>query len=149
MSSENDAAYRLRLAKGFRQEAEQDLKLQRWRSCVDNAQLSVENAGKAIIALFEPVERTHNPAIKLRQLVQANRVASALRDELNAALSVFDQLGFEEHFMTDYGDEENYRDPWSLFTEEDAQKAVAIMQQCLTVAERFYGFYYPAPPAVE
>lgn len=139
MSSENDAAYRLRLAKGFRQEAEQDLKLQRWRSCVDNAQLSVENAGKAIIALFEPVERTHNPAIKLRQLAQANRVASALRDELNAALSVFDQ----------HGDAENYRDPWSLFTEEDAQKAVAIMQQCLTVAERFYGFYCPAPPAVE
>lgn len=51
--------------------------------------------------------------------------------------------------MTDYGDEENYRDPWSLFTEEDAKKAEAIMQQCLTVAERFYGFYYPAPPAVE
>lgn len=51
--------------------------------------------------------------------------------------------------MTDCGDEENYRAPWSLFTEEDAKKAVAIMQQCLTVAERFYGFYYPAPPAVE
>jgi HEPN domain-containing protein len=52
------------LAKGFLQEAEQDFQLHRWRSCVDNAQLSVENADKAIIAIFEPVERTHNPAIK-------------------------------------------------------------------------------------
>jgi hypothetical protein len=43
------------LAKGFQQEAEQDFQLQRWRSCVDNAQLSVENSGKAIIALIEPV----------------------------------------------------------------------------------------------
>lgn len=64
MNSRSDAEYGLRLAKGFLQEAEQDFQLHRWRSCVDNAQLSVENADKAIIAIFEPVERTHNPAIK-------------------------------------------------------------------------------------
>ncbi|MDZ7359408.1 MAG: HEPN domain-containing protein [candidate division KSB1 bacterium] len=63
-----DAEYRLRLAKGFQKEAEQDFQLQRWRSCVDNAQRSVENAGKAIIAIFEPVERTHNPAVNLKNL---------------------------------------------------------------------------------
>jgi len=39
-----DARYRLRLAIGFLEEARQDLSLGRWRSCVDNAQLSVENS---------------------------------------------------------------------------------------------------------
>jgi len=32
--------YRLRLAEGFLKEAEQDFGLERWRSCVDNAQLA-------------------------------------------------------------------------------------------------------------
>ncbi len=143
MNSQHDAEYRLRLAKGFRQEAEQDFQLQRWRSCVDNAQLAVENAGKAIIAIFEPVEKTHNPAIKLRQLINKNLIDPSLRGDLNAALSAFDELGFEEHFLTDYGDEQTYRDPWSLFSENDAQKALEILQKCLAVTEKFYQFYHP------
>lgn len=36
---------------GFQAEAEQDFTLERWRSCVDNAQLAVENAGKAVLSL--------------------------------------------------------------------------------------------------
>ena len=43
MDSEQDVNFRLRLAEGFLQEAEEDLILSRWRSCVDNTQLSVEN----------------------------------------------------------------------------------------------------------
>lgn len=143
MNSHADAEYRLRLAKGFREEAVQDFQLQRWRSCVDNAQLSVENAGKAIIAIFEPVEKTHNPAIKLRQLISKNIIDFSLLNDLNAALTAFDALGFEEHFLTDYGDEQSYRDPWALFSESDAQKALAIMRQCLDVAQKFYQFYCP------
>lgn len=34
--------YRLKLAEGFLQEAQQDLNINRWRSYVDNAQLTVE-----------------------------------------------------------------------------------------------------------
>ena len=52
MSASRDVAYRIALAAGFLVEAEQDLLLERWRSCVDNAQLTVENAGKAALALF-------------------------------------------------------------------------------------------------
>lgn len=149
MNSQHDAEYRLRLAKGFQKEAEQDFQLQRWRSCVDNAQLSVENSGKAIIAIFEPVEKTHNPAINLRKLIAKGLVDSVLLGDLNAALTYFDELGFEEHFLTDYGDETNYRDPWSLFSEDDAQKALEIMRRCLVVAENFYLFYYPPSPSVD
>lgn len=59
--------YRLRLADGFLSEARQDIGFQRWRSCVDNAQLAVENAAKVLLALLGPVGRTHNPAALLRE----------------------------------------------------------------------------------
>jgi len=95
VNSETDARYRLRLARGFKKEAEQDLQLQRWRFCVDNAQLSAENAGKAIIALFEPVDRTHNPATTLRKLINNNVIDASLIDDLNSVLSDFDELGFD------------------------------------------------------
>lgn len=148
MNSQHDAEYRLRLAKGFQQEAEQDFLLQRWRSCVDSAQLSVENSGKAIIAIFEPVEKTHNPAVNLRKLIDKKIIVNPLLTELEAALTYFDELGFEEHFLTDYGDEKNYRDPWSLFSEDDAKKALDIMRKCLAVAENFHQFRYPPSPPI-
>jgi len=40
VNSNDDVKYRLNLAKGFFGEAEDDRKLRRWRSCVDNAQLT-------------------------------------------------------------------------------------------------------------
>jgi hypothetical protein len=39
MNTPSDISFRLALAKGFLAEAEQDLTLERWRSCVDNSQL--------------------------------------------------------------------------------------------------------------
>jgi hypothetical protein len=46
MDSEQDVRFRLRLAEGFLQEAEEGLTLSRRRSCVDNTQLTVENKGR-------------------------------------------------------------------------------------------------------
>ena len=54
MDSERDVDFRLRLADGFLGEARDDVTRARWRSCVDNAQLAVENAVKAVIARFVP-----------------------------------------------------------------------------------------------
>jgi len=142
VSSELDARYRLRLAMGFQQEAEQDFQLQRWRSCVDNAQLSVENFGKAIIALFEPAQKTRNPAIQLRELIKKNRVDAALLSDLNAMLDAFDEFGFAKHFMTDYGDEESYCDPWAIFGEKDTHKALETMRTCLALSEQCFRFYH-------
>lgn len=58
-------------------------------------------------------------------------------------LAVLDEFGFAEHFMADYGDEENYRDPCSLFDEKDVQKFLATMHKCFALAEKFYQFYFP------
>lgn len=58
MTGYRDAEYRLEVAQGFLGEARQDVQLGRWRSAVDNAQLTVENATKAVLALAGPVGRT-------------------------------------------------------------------------------------------
>jgi hypothetical protein len=59
----NQITYRLTLVQGFLAEAQQDITLRRWRSAVDNAQLSIENSAKAVLALLGPVGRTHQPAV--------------------------------------------------------------------------------------
>jgi HEPN domain-containing protein len=51
-------------------------------------------------------------------------------------LETFDTIGAEEHFLTDYGDEAAYRDPWSLFGEEDARRALEAARRCASGAAR-------------
>jgi HEPN domain-containing protein len=69
----SEVEYRLRVACGFLNESRQDFALNRWRSAVDNAQLAVENAAKAVLALISPVGRPHNPAPMLRQALDEGR----------------------------------------------------------------------------
>ncbi len=59
MRGPDSARYRLRLAQGFLEEAREDVSLKRWRSAVDNAQLAVENAAKAVLALLGPIRQMH------------------------------------------------------------------------------------------
>ncbi len=79
MLSSEAPRYRLNLAEGFLVEAREDVKQKRWRSCVDNSQLAVENAAKVALALLGPVGRTHDPARLIRKLLEENRFPSALR----------------------------------------------------------------------
>ena len=57
MDSKEDARYRLRLAEGYLQEAEQLLGAFQWRACVSSAQLAVENSAKAVLALVGPLPK--------------------------------------------------------------------------------------------
>jgi len=57
MNPKQDTEFRLKLAAGFLREAEEDVRLSRWSSCVDNAQMAVENAAKAVIAMRGPVPK--------------------------------------------------------------------------------------------
>jgi HEPN domain-containing protein len=133
-----DAEYRRRLATGFLQEARVNVKYQLWRSCVDNSQLAIENSCKMIVALFEPVEKTHNPSRQLRRLTDQERLGNIPRTHIDEIVSILDRFGIEEHFMTDYGDEATRTDPWSLFDEEDAKEALAMAEKSYSIAEEVY-----------
>jgi HEPN domain-containing protein len=136
MNCHEDVEYRLNLAQGFLQEAEEDHQLSRWRSCVANSQLSVENAGKAILMLFGVAPKTHDPAKHLATLIHNDQIPHAITDRIKEGLSDFQTLGVEEHFMTDYGDEPSHRLPWDIFDEDSASSALNSARSCLSIAQQ-------------
>lgn len=142
MNSKEDSKYRLKLAKGFLKEARQDVTLRRWRSCVDNAQLSVENAGKTIIAIFEPIAKSHNLASQLKGLVDREIIDQKIIKIVEEILPLAEKFGVEKHIMTDYGDESSYKVPWEIFSKEDAQESFDTAKRCVKAAEKVYHFYF-------
>ena len=135
MTGNRNAEYRLKLAQGFLNEARQDVGLGRWRSAVDNAQLAVENAAKAVLALLGPVGRTHNPAVHLRQALSDGLFAAPTYDRVQRLAEQAEIMGPDVHIQTDYGDEMGGRTPWELFNEADAHQSVAIAEEAVSLAE--------------
>ena len=90
MNSKKSSHYRLRLAEGYLKEAEQDYKLSRWRACLDNAQRVIENSTKGIIAMIEPVEKTHRPAQQLQRLLSENKYPMIILQMIKNHLSLFE-----------------------------------------------------------
>jgi HEPN domain-containing protein len=135
MNSKKDADFRLRLAKGFLVEAEEDVRLSRWRSCVDNAQMAVENAAKSIIAMRGPVPKVHQLEAALSKLARD----AGLKD-LRAGIAILQRavetLGFEEHVRTDYGDESQYRTPWEIFDRNSAVEALDLAHKAHDTARK-------------
>ena len=116
MNAPDEVAYRLALVKGFLAEAEQDVTLKRWRSCVDNSQLAVENAGKTALSLFGVPPKTHDPVKQLTVILRWESLPQEIQTGLKGMLPNLIALGEREHIMTDYGNEETYTLPWDLFT---------------------------------
>lgn len=139
MSASRDVAYRIALAAGFLNEAEQDYALERWRSCVDNAQLAVENAGKAALALFGIAPKTHDPARQIASILREQAMPAEAGELLRAMLPDLLVLGAETHFLTDYGDEASYTLPWDLFTRQTAEDALRSARRLLQSAQALPG----------
>lgn len=135
MMGSNGAHYRIRVAQGFLDEARQDVGLGRWRSAMDNAQLAVENAAKAVLALVGPVGRTHNPATLLRQALHDGTLAVPDPTGVQRLAELAELLGFDVHVQTDYGDEMAGRTPWELFDAADAGQALAMAEEAVSLAQ--------------
>lgn len=135
MNASKSVEYRIALATGFLREAEQDFTLERWRSCVDNAQLTVENAGKAVLALFGIVPKTHDPARQIAAILREQKLPENINELLQTMLPHLLVLGTEAHFLTDYGDETNYTLPWDLFTQQSATEALQSARQLVAIVQ--------------
>ena len=127
--------YRLKVAQGFLEESNQDVQLGRWRSAVDNAQLAVENSAKAVLYLVAPVGKTHNPAPQLRENLSKGHFPSDIAEKVKRLAECAEQLGFDVHIQTDYGDETGRLTPWDLFDEKDARQAQSLAKETVDLAE--------------
>lgn len=128
--------YRLELARGFLREAQQDLSLRRWRSSVSHAQLAVENGLKAVISLFLPVAKTHDPAHILLELVTRQQIPAQWQTVIQTLAEMGQPLGPQLHVQTDYGDEYSGRLPWELFGEAEAAEAFTTAKEIIAQIER-------------
>lgn len=135
MKRRQETNYCLRVAQGFRDEARQDVDLGRWRSTMDNAQLAVENAAKAVLALIGPVGRTHKPGPLLRQAAQDGTLIISDPAKITRLAQLAELLGFDIHVQTDYGDEMAGRTPWELFDEPDARRALAMAEEAVKLSQ--------------
>ncbi len=101
---------------------------------MDGAQLAVENAGKAGLALAGQIGRTHNPATQIRRLINEGRFDAAYAEKLKRLAELAELLGPDIHIQTDYGDETEGRTPWELFDEADASRALAVAEEAVSLA---------------
>jgi len=76
---------------------------------VDNAQLSVENSAKAVLALVGFAGKTYNWGI--REALDREEFGEEIREKAELLAQHADELGFEVHVRTDYGDETEGRTP--------------------------------------
>ncbi len=101
MNTARNIEYRIALATGFLNEAEQDFTLGRWRSCVDNAQLAVENAGKAALTLFGIAPKTYDPArqiaVVLREQELPANISESILSDGCAGARVRRRCGLQPH----------------------------------------------------
>lgn len=103
---------------------------------MDNSQLAVENAAKAVLALLGPVGRTHNPAVLLRQALREDRFPRAIAAQVERIAEHAEMLGPDIHIESDYGDEAGRQTPWDLFDEADARQALARAEEAVLLARQ-------------
>jgi len=130
-----DSRYRLNLAKGFLGEAQDNLKYQQYRSCVDNCQLSIENSAKAIIVYYFPLGKTHSPSEGLREILKEQELPNEVKLKIEEIIPIIGRHGFEEHILSDYGDEKTYTLPWDIFDEEAAKNSLDEAQLVIDKTE--------------
>ncbi len=96
-----------------------------------------------MLVLFGEIGRTHNPATRIRRLINEGRLDAALSDGLERLAELAELLGSDIHVQTDYGDEVGGRTLWELFDEEDAREALAIAEEAVNLADRVVGEVSP------
>lgn len=137
MNSHTESRYRLKLARGYVEEAQQLADQQLWRASVSSAQLAVENAAKAVLVLFKPIVKAHDLSDLLLNLIGEQKLAEEAALQIEQLALCASRLGFREHILTDYGDELTLTSPWEIYTQERAESALEIAKGALAIAEEF------------
>jgi HEPN domain-containing protein len=142
MNPRDEARYRLTLAEGYLDKANRFYGDGSWHDCVRDAQAAVENAGKAIVACFTPVEKTHEPAEQVRVLLDEGVIPDLVHQVVVEALPALEALGWKEHIQATYGDEATFTPPWELFNEAQAEAALTAARRAVVAAGEVYRTLY-------
>lgn len=111
------------------------------------AQLSVENAAKAVISCFQIPSWSHDPSEELLGIAKNNqpKIGELLGSEFLKRLERLAETAHiiaPEHGRASYGDIERRIPPWRIYSEEDAQKALEYAREACTTAKSFIRAWY-------
>ena len=134
MGLHKDVDYRLELARGFLNEAEQDCSLKRWRACVSGSILVLENSGLAVLMLFGVSPLTHKPARHLSQLMTEGTVTKEVAALIEEILPELEKYDSHENMLAKYGNESSYQLPWELFNEEEGLTALEAARKSMRLS---------------
>ena len=139
MNSSYDAQYRLDLAKMYLRRSKSRWNEGEWDSCVREAQVSVENAAKSILACFRPVPYTHDVANHLRELIRnMPGLDEEIVDKIRRMIVFAETHNSEEHVAATYGNESTRTPPWELFDENKARSSLADAEEACEIAQSIF-----------
>ncbi|HEY3354414.1 MAG TPA: hypothetical protein VGQ83_14275 [Polyangia bacterium] len=135
MTAEQDARFRLGLARKLLERARDEVTRGSWREAALFGRGAIENAAKAIVACFAAVPRSHEPSALLAGALADPRFPAAHRAAAATLLPRLAGHGMAEHVLLSYGDERNRIDPWSLVTAQHAGETIAAAAETAALAD--------------
>lgn len=116
-----EIAYRLKLANRYLEEAEEAYRRRDFRMTVAASQLCVENAAKAVIAIYRIPSWSCDPSPELREV--ARQLPEDIRDLAYMLADAAYRLA-SEHGRATYGEPLRGLTPWDIYGETDALEAL-------------------------
>lgn len=147
LDSRDEAKYRAELADGHLERARKAMSRADFADTMSEAQLSIENAAKAVISCFQIPSWSHDPSEELRDIVKDNR--SRILNLLGPDFpQILEELAYDahtvapEHGRVTYGDVERRVPPWQLYSEQDARKVLEKAERACAAVRRFIDCWY-------
>ena len=147
LDSRDEAKYRADLADGHLERARKALSRADFADTVSEAQLSIENAAKAVISCFQIPSWSHDPSEELKDIIEDNksRILNLLGPDFPRILEELADSAHTvapEHGRATYGDVQRRVPPWELYSEQDARKVLEKAERACGAARRFIKSWY-------
>jgi len=126
----HEMEFRAQLAREYLEDAENRLRSEDFRGCVQYSQLASENAAKAVVATRRTPSWGHDPSAELLQTASELQPEQAAKARRLAELS--SQLA-PEHGRTTYGEPERFLTLRMLYDRQAAEEAVALAREALQI----------------
>ncbi len=132
MNSEEEARYRLKVAKLHRDNAAEEMgfysehgERRHLATCVGSAQAAIKNCAKAVICCFHTPTKSHDPSGELMNVLRetSSRLEVPWTSKIER-LAEYARKAAPEHGRVIYGDEPRRIPPDELYDEEAAQKSL-------------------------
>jgi len=128
--------YRVQLAHEYLEDAENNLRANDFKGCVQNSQLAAENAAKAVVATRRTPSWGHDPSPELLEV--AEELGSQQEAKAKRLAELSSQLA-PEYGRATYGEPERFMTPRMLYDRQAAEKAIAVAREAIAVMDEMTG----------